>query len=217
MDLPQLDNLGRQESQQMPFSLGRAVLPRALILAAGVGRRLGGTESGQPGLPKAMLDFGGKTLLARHIGILRGFGISDITVVIGFGAEHMRMALAALNDGPPVGVVVNPDFREGSVVSLWAGRNVLRGGGSVILMDADVLYDARLMARLVDSQRPDCFLLDREIEPGWPIFFFSKTADSAARLARRVGGLFPVFRRGRAGARREGGRLRRRRPPNDGI
>jgi len=166
MDLPQLDNHGGKESQQMPCSLGGAVLPRALILAAGVGRRMGGTESGQPGLPKAMLDFGGKTLLARHIGILRGFGISDITVVIGFGAEHMRMALAALNEGPPVGVVVNPDFREGSVVSLWAGRKVLRSGGAVILMDADVLYDARLMARLVDSQCPNCFLLDREIEPG---------------------------------------------------
>jgi choline kinase len=150
----------------MPSGLRKALLPRALILAAGVGRRLGETGPGQPGLPKAMLDFGGKTLLARHVGILRGLGISDITVVIGFGAEHMRTALAALNEGPPIAVVVNPDFREGSVVSLWAGRNVLRSGASVILMDADVLYDGRLMARLVDSKNSDCFLLDREIEPG---------------------------------------------------
>lgn len=150
----------------MPSSHCEAVLPRALILAAGVGRRLGETESDQHRLPKAMLDFGGTTLLARHVGILRGLGISNITVVVGFGAAHIRSAVAAMNDGPPISVVVNPDFREGSVVSLWAGRGVLRSGTPVILMDADVLYDARLMARLIESTRSDCLLLDREIEPG---------------------------------------------------
>src|ERR1700712_7845 len=154
------------EIQWMPFSLKTTARPHALILAAGVGRRLGGTGLDRPELPKALLEFDGKTLLARHIGILRGLGINAITVVIGFGAEHMRAALAALNEGPPIAIVVNPDFREGSVVSLWAGRNVLRSGGSVVLMDADVLYDARLMTRLVDSAVSDCFLLDQEIEPG---------------------------------------------------
>jgi choline kinase len=33
-------------------------------------------------------------------------------------------------------------------------------------MDADVLYDRRLMARLLDSTLPNCLLLDRAIEPG---------------------------------------------------
>ena len=150
---------------------GGVVPPRALILAAGVGRRLGdrglgGSELGTGAVPKALLEFGGRTLLERHVAILRGFGISDITVVIGFEAQHMRAALAALHDGPAISVVINRDFRDGSVVSLWAGREVLRGGGPVILMDADVLYDARLMAALVNSGKPGCLLLDREIEPG---------------------------------------------------
>jgi len=150
----------------MPSGLSKAVSPKALILAAGVGRRLGGPGAGQDKMPKAMLDFDGKTLLARHIDILRGLGISDITVVIGFAAAQIRAALAALDDGPPVSAVTNPDFHEGSVVSLWAGRAVLRSGAPVILMDADVLYDARLMTRLIDSPHADCLLLDREIEPG---------------------------------------------------
>lgn len=150
----------------MPSDVGEVVSPCALILAAGVGRRLGETGSGTPRVPKALLEFGGRSLLARHVAILRGLGISDITVVIGFGAERMRTALAALNEGPPISIVINPGFREGSVVSLWAGREVLRSGAPVILMDADVLYDARLMAALVNSRRPGCLLLDREIEPG---------------------------------------------------
>lgn len=144
----------------------KAVSEKALILAAGVGRRLGATGADQREIPKAMLDFDGKTLLARHIGILRGLGVSDITVVIGFAAAQVRIALEALDEGRPIGVINNPDFREGSVVSLWAGRCLLRSGVPVILMDADVLYDARLMRRLIDSPNPDCLLLDREIEPG---------------------------------------------------
>jgi choline kinase len=150
----------------MPSRLSEAVLPKALILAAGIGRRLGEPGEGQHKMPKALLDLDGKTLLARHIGILRRLGISDITVIIGFAAAQMGSALAALDEGPPIRAVINPDFREGSVVSLWAGRAVLRSGAPVILMDADVLYDARLMTRLIDSPNADCLLLDREIEPG---------------------------------------------------
>jgi choline kinase len=150
----------------MPSGLFETVPPKALILAAGIGRRLGKQGVGAQKMAKAMLDFDGKTLLARHIGILRGLGISDITVVIGFAAAQMGAALAALDEGPPICGVINPDFREGSVVSLWAGRAVLRSGAPVILMDADVLYDARLMTRLIDSPNADCLLLDREIEPG---------------------------------------------------
>jgi choline kinase len=131
-----------------------------LILAAGVGRRLG---EGRADQPKALLEFGGSSLLARHIAILRALGVVSISVVIGFGATHMRDVLV---DEPGVSFVVNPDFTEGSVVSLWAGRLVLRSGAPVILMDADVLYDRRLMARLLESAQPDCLLLDREIEPG---------------------------------------------------
>ncbi len=150
----------------MPSGPPNMALPQALILAAGVGRRLGESEAGTQKLPKAMLNFGGKTLLARHIEILHRLGVSDITVVIGFAAAAMLDALAALNEGPALCSVVNPDFREGSVVSLWTGRAVLRSGGPVILMDADVLYDVRMMARLIDSSNADCLLLDREIELG---------------------------------------------------
>lgn len=150
----------------MPLTDRKRTVPHALILAAGVGRRLGGSLPGHPHIPKAMLEFGGKSLLARHIGILRELGIASVTVVIGFAGGMIRDALTTLGGDPPVSIVVNPDFREGSVVSLWAGREVLRCGNPVILMDADVLYDRRLMERLIGTTRPDCLLVDREIEDG---------------------------------------------------
>lgn len=130
--------------------------PRALILAAGVGRRLAGD-----GRPKCLLEFGGQTLLDRHVAILGACGVRDVTVVIGHEADRVRAALPA-----GVATVLNPDYREGSVVSAAAGRDVLRAGAPVLLMDADVIYDARLMRRLLDARAPNALLLDRELEPG---------------------------------------------------
>lgn len=132
----------------------------AVILAAGVGRRLSG---GAGLLPKAMLPFGGRSLISRHLAVLRACGIQDVTIVTGFEADQMRRAL---EPEPGLRLVVNPDFRNGSVVSLWAARDALRAGRTLVLMDADVLYDRRLMARLLHSPHPNALLLDRDIEPG---------------------------------------------------
>lgn len=150
----------------MAASIPIAGQTHALILAAGLGRRLSSIGPDHLRGPKAMLNFGGTSLLARHFAILREAGVAQVTVVIGFEAGQVRTAVARMDAGPFVSLIENPAFEEGSVVSLWAGREVLRSGAQLLLMDADVLYDGRLMARLLHSAKPDCLLLDRDIEPG---------------------------------------------------
>jgi choline kinase len=145
----------------MMVGVPRIRAERALILAAGIGRRLG---TGMEHKPKALLRFGGASLLGRHVAILRENGIADITVVTGYREDDIRAELDTIGGG--VATVTNPDFRSGSVVSLDAGRAMMESGAPVVLMDADVFYDTRLMARLLDSPVADCLLLDREIEPG---------------------------------------------------
>ncbi len=132
----------------------------AVILAAGVGRRL----SAASGLtPKALLSFGGRSLLARHIDALRRCGVRDVTVVVGFEAGQIQRAVAAAREGRRV---ENAQFREGSVVSLWCASEQLRAGRPLILMDADVLYEPALLSHLVTSPHRNVLLLDRNIEPG---------------------------------------------------
>jgi len=136
---------------------------RAIILAAGVGRRL--TFDG-PRLPKVILAFGGKTLLRRHLEILRHCGVEEIVVAAGFRADLIGQEVAACGMGDVVEIVVNPHYEEGSIVTLWSVRSALSRGGDVVLMDGDVLYDHRMMERLLASPHRNCFLLDRDFEPG---------------------------------------------------
>lgn len=135
---------------------------RAIILAAGVGRRLAPVHTG----PKALLEFAGESLLARHLRHLAGAGVGPVTVCVGHERERVETHLAHVPHAGQVTTVYNPDYRRGSVLSLWSVREHLAGEEPVLLMDADVLYGPALLRRLVQSTRANCFLLDRDFQPG---------------------------------------------------
>jgi choline kinase len=180
----------------------------AIILAAGVGRRLG--RAG----PKITLEFGGKSLLERHIAALHASGVTDIAITVGHRADLVRNELMRMDVLQRVTLIDNPRYREGSMVSLWVQRARLASGATTLVMDGDVLYDRRMIARLLAARPENVLLLDRAIEPGdepvkicldgeeivdfakrperaheWhgeSVGFFRFSADMAASLAERV-------------------------------
>ena len=180
----------------------------AIILAAGVGRRLG-VEA-----PKVTLDFAGKSLLARHIAALNANGVADIAITVGHRADLIRDELERIGAAGRVTLIDNPRYREGSIVSLWAQRARLAAGTTVLLMDGDVLCDSRMIARLLRAPAENALLFDRAIDPGdepvkiclrggeivdfakipqrpyerhgESVGFFRFSADMAAALAERV-------------------------------
>ena len=136
---------------------------KAIILAAGVGRRLG--KDGQI-QPKCLLKFNDKSLLERHLNYLRHYQIDEVVIAVGYQAERIQEEIKALGAENWVSTVYNPDYTKGSVISLWTVRQHLVAGDDILLMDADVLYDRRIIERLVKTNIPNCFLLDRDFEPG---------------------------------------------------
>ena len=132
---------------------------RAVMLAAGVGRRLAIEE------PKVLLRFGGRTLLERHLAILSALGVNDAVIGIGHEALAIERALGALGQ-TDVSTIYNPDYEQGSIVTLWRVRAALTAGGPVLLMDGDVLYDRRVLEPLAETHHADCLLVDRAFEPG---------------------------------------------------
>lgn len=180
----------------------------AIILAAGVGRRLAAEA------PKVTLTFAGKSLLERHIAALEANGVADIAVTVGYRADLIRGELARISATDRVMLIDNPRYREGSIVSLWAQRPRLAAGLTVLLMDGDVLCDYRMIARLLAAPPENALLFDRAIEPGdepvkiclrggevvdfakipqrsydlhgESVGFFRFSADMAAALAERV-------------------------------
>ncbi len=152
---------------------------RAILLAAGRGRRLGSDQ------PKCLLSIEGKTLLERHLENLPAAGITTLTIVVGYMKESIEAALAALLPSIPVELIENPRFVHGSIVSLQVAADRLLEGG--IWMDADVLYPPALMAGLVKSAHPNCVLLDGRSDESGEEMMVGTRGGHAKKIARRVG------------------------------
>jgi len=134
---------------------------KAVMLAAGVGARL---EKGTDFPPKILLRFGGKTLLQRHAEILRYLGVAELVLGVGHQAHRIRQEIADLGIGDFVRTVDCPEYAKGAPYTMWGLRAEFNG--PVLFMDGDVLYDHRLMARLLDSEHQTCFAMDRKVRPG---------------------------------------------------
>ncbi len=135
---------------------------RVGILAAGIGRRLG-----DPSLPpKILLRFGGKTLLERHVAVLRHYGVNRVDLVVGHRAGEIEAEIDRIGARDLIVTRFNPDYEQGPIVSLWHLREVFTSGAPVVFMDGDVLCDHRMMERLLARPRENCFLLDRATEDG---------------------------------------------------
>lgn len=124
----------------------------AIILAAGVGKRFGAEMNDRP---KALLEVGGETLIARLVRQLREGGVERIVIVVGHRGELIEQELGGV---PGVAFLHNPEYRRGAILSLWTAREHL--GGPALVMDADVFLPTEMMLRLLRSAHDDCFLLD---------------------------------------------------------
>ena len=183
---------------------------RAILLAAGRGVRLQQPEDQQ--LPKCLLRFGGMTLLERHLRLLRDADVDEVCLGLGFRHELVEAELDRLQVSPRPRIVINERFELGSMLTVHAVADALTRGGEVLLMDADVLYDDRIMAALVAGRRPaNRLLIDRDfaagdepvklcLEDGAPVELRKRVAPDLAYDT--IGESIGFFRLDEGGARR---------------
>jgi len=136
--------------------------PVAIILAAGYGRRLGDSHDG----PKVLLEFAGRSLLERRLRTLEACGVRTVSITIGHDGAAVRAAVEQIAPRLEVRFIENPRYREGSLLSLLAQRDVLESGRPVLVMDGDVLHDRRMIERLLGGAGEVVLLVDPELEPG---------------------------------------------------
>ncbi len=138
---------------------------RAIILAAGRGLRLQQPEDQQS--PKCLLQFGGMSLLERHLRMLKNAGVDDTVLALGFRQELVTAEIERLVWLPRPSIVLNPRFDLGSVLTVHIAADAMTRGGDVLLMDADVLYDERILRALVHGGPGiNRLLIDRDFEAG---------------------------------------------------
>jgi choline kinase len=138
---------------------------RAIILAAGLGLRLQQPEDEQ--FPKCLLRFDGLSLLERHLQLLEAARVTEVVLALGFQPQSVEAELARIGWPHAIETVLNPRFDLGSVLTVHRVADALTRGGDVLLMDADVLYDERVLAPLIAGPAgTNRLLIDRDFETG---------------------------------------------------
>ena len=131
---------------------------KAVILAAGVGRRLSDVIQDRP---KCLIELGERTLLSRYLESLATLAITQVVMIVGYQQELIRRAVKTERFPGEVHFEVNEAYERGSIGSLWAGRRELND--DVVIMDADVLYHPTILQRLVESPNPNSLLMDETV------------------------------------------------------
>src|SRR6266850_3974547 len=136
---------------------GPSARPVAVILAAGVARRLAPlTDYTQ----KSLLPVGGRPMLAWMLEALDAVGVRQVVITVGHCADQVRALAASAPRGMTVECVDNPAYRQGSSLSLYCARDVIRRE-TTLIMDADVVFPRELLRRLVQSSSANALLIDR--------------------------------------------------------
>lgn len=132
---------------------------KAVILAAGVGKRLWEVTQHRP---KCLIEIGGRSLLHRSLESLVSVGIRRAEIVVGYKQEMIRTAVAQDACGVNVTFLVNEQFHRGSISSLWIARTAF--DDDTIVMDADVLFHPEILRRLVSSLSENALLMDETVK-----------------------------------------------------
>jgi choline kinase len=131
---------------------------KAVILAAGIASRLRPLTNNTP---KCLLKVGSKSILELTIENLIANGINEIIIVTGFLDFQIKDFLNSRF--PELNIIFcHNELYESTnnIYSLWLAKDAL-GGDDMLLMDSDIVFDHRIIAKLRDSGFKNCLALKR--------------------------------------------------------
>ena len=127
---------------------------RYLILAAGMGKRMGGIDAA---CPKCLIDIDGEPLIGRLLRQIRTYDpAADIHVVLGYRAESVAPAITGCR------IVINPFFDvTGINASLWFARESFDRALTVI--HGDVVLADDVAASFVAAEAESLIAFDSSV------------------------------------------------------
>lgn len=131
---------------------------QAIILAAGMGRRLGELTNGNT---KCMLEVNGVRLIHRVLDSLHETGIRRVVLVVGYKAENVKELIGDKYKDMEIIYVDNEIYNKtNNIYSLFLAREYLTADDT-ILLESDLIFEGRLLTKLIEHPYPNLALVDK--------------------------------------------------------
>ncbi len=131
---------------------------QAVILAAGMGKRLGEKTRDNT---KCMLEVSGIRLIDRTLEHLHAVGVDRIVLVVGYKGDKVRSHVGSLYKGIPVEYVENGIYdRTNNIYSLFLARDYLLEEDT-LLLESDIIFNLDVLQAIVNDPYPNLALVDK--------------------------------------------------------
>lgn len=130
---------------------------KGIILSAGMGTRLQPLTLTQP---KCLVNVAGKPMMEYQLDAIGKAGIRECAIVVGFMADAVRGHFGLRYRGIDLSYVENTDYaNSNNLYSLWLARDQF--DDDMLLLESDLVFDDRLVARLVSLRERNVAVVDR--------------------------------------------------------
>ena len=114
-------------------------------------------------VPKALIRIGDKPLLGHQIDNLVWCGIKDVVMTTGPFENKIKKYMKREYSSVNVSYVKNPKYRTTNYVySMWLAKGLI--DDDVILLHGDLLFERKLLERLVDEECANCVLVNKKVK-----------------------------------------------------
>lgn len=129
---------------------------QAIILAAGMGRRLGEFTADNT---KCMLEVNGVRLIDRMLHQLGQLDLSRIVIVTGYKSKNLTDYITDNYPDWPIVFVNNPVYdKTNNIHSLWLARDYM-AEDDTLLLESDLIFSDNILRMAMDSPYPDVALV----------------------------------------------------------
>lgn len=131
---------------------------QAIILAAGMGRRLGELTQNDT---KCMVKVDGIRLIERTLRILDKKKLNRIVLVVGYQYEHLVEFVDSLDITTPIEYIINDVYyKTNNIFSLALAKEKMIEDDT-LLLESDLIFDEKLIDLLIDDERDSLALVDK--------------------------------------------------------
>ncbi|HJN38926.1 MAG TPA: nucleotidyltransferase family protein [Chloroflexota bacterium] len=175
-------------SEAVREHLARVERMGALVLAAGASSRMGS--------PKALLDWGGESLLAHQLRLLGELPFADVLVMLGHDEPEISGTTSELHDAH---VAYNARHIAGRSSSIRFGAQILREIGSILIVNVDQPLSRGLLGDLlggaVENREAPILVPAFEGRRGHPVLIRRPIFDELALIEEETEGLKGIMHR----------------------
>ena len=131
---------------------------QAIILAAGMGRRLGEFTANNT---KCMLEVNGIRLIDRMLSQLENLNLSRIVIVIGYEGGNLKNYLTKKHPSKKIEYVENPIYdKTNNIYSLWLARGYM-AEEETLLLESDLIFEDEVLLCAVNSDYESVALVSK--------------------------------------------------------